>query len=533
MPFKYDIFISYAHLDDRSVLGDEEKGWIDLLEERLSVLVSQALGSEVSIWRDGHNLQGNDELQGAIGEGVTSALVLVPIISPRYVQSDWCNTEMATFCASAPPPSGADAPNFRSRVFKVAKTPLPDHLKKFEPDQIRNLIGYQFYGEDESDGLLHEFSSDPKDKAYWKTLNRLVSDISKKLIELKYSSAGKQEGATTTAALAGGSSAAVLATGNSEMHEGVTSNGKDRPKLVYLAETTSDLTAERELVRDELQQRGHIVLPEQKLPLEEVKRTESAVRTDLVRSALSVHLVGTRYGSTPEDDARSIVRIQEELGAERSKGDPDFVRLLWMPPGLATPALEIRDERQKSFIAELQTRVTPGAELLQTTVEDLKTRIVEKLNPPAKMITSAGRRSKLKQVYLICENRDRSLVRPLRDYLFKQNFEVVPWLDEGAVETLMEYHHKNLRECDAALIYFGNGDEPWVRKNLEDLEKAYGYGREQDWAANAVYVGAPENEQKEDFLTHKVPYVIRNFASFDPNDLRDFVGAVQAASGGH
>ena len=185
MSFKYDIFISYAHLDDRSAFGDK-KGWIDLLHERLSVLVSQALGYELSIWRDGHNLQGNDVLQGAIGDGVTQSLLLVPIISPRYVQSDWCKREMAAFHASEPPPQAA-APGFRSRVFKVIKTPLPDHLKNLEPEQIRNLIGYQFYGEDETDGQLHEFSSDPKDKSYWTMLNRVVSDITRTLIELKYS----------------------------------------------------------------------------------------------------------------------------------------------------------------------------------------------------------------------------------------------------------------------------------------------------------------------------------------------------------
>ncbi len=110
---------------------------------------------------------------------------------------------------------------------------------------------------------------------------------------------------------------------------------------------------------------------------------------------------------------------------------------------------------------------------------------------------------------------------------------MITCVDEGAADKLMAYHQKNLRECDAALIYFGSGDEPWVRKNLEDLEKAYGYGREEDWAANAVYVGAPPNEQKEDFLTHLVPYVIRNFSSFDPNELKDFVSAVQTAEGGH
>jgi len=141
-------------------------------------------------------------------------------------------------------------------------------------------------------------------------------------------------------------------------------------------------------------------------------------------------------------------------------------------------------------------------------------------------------RSKLKQVYLICENRDRSLVRPIKEYLFKQNLEVITWLDGEAGATLMDYHRKNLRECDAALVYFGNGDEPWVRKNLEDLEKAYGYGREEDWSASAVYVGAPQSDQKEDFLTHLVPYVIRNYASFDPNDLQDFVTAVQSSEGG-
>jgi len=522
MPFTHDIFISYAHLDDRSPFADE-KGWIDLLHERLSVLVSQALGYELRIWRDGHNLQGNDELQGAIGEGVTHALLLVPIISPRYVQSDWCNREMEAFHASEPP-SHAVAPDFRSRIFKVAKTPLPDHLKKLEPEHIRNLIGYQFYGEDGLDGLLHEFSSDPKDKSYWKTLNRLVSDVTKTLIELKYSPSSQSAGGAAKAVAASTPSLIVPAT--------IAPNGAEVAKLVYLAETTSDLTKERELVRDELRQRGHGVLPEQKLPLEDLKQTEEAVRANLARCALSVHLVGTRYGTTPEDDTRSVVRIQEELAAERGASNPAFLRLLWMPPELMTASMTINDDRQKSFVTELQTRLTAGAELLQTSVEDLKTRIVEKLNPPAKTTARDGRPSKLKQVYLICENRDRSLVRPIKQYLFQQNLEVITWLDEGGgTDTLMDYHRKNLRECDAALVYFGSGDEAWVRKNLEDLEKAYGYGREADWLANAVYVGSPPSEQKEDFLTHLVPYVIRNFSSFDPNDLRDFVSAVQAAEG--
>jgi len=523
MPFTHDIFISYGHLDDLNPFG-QDKGWVDLLHERLLVLVGQALGYEPVIWRDGHNLQGNDQLLGAISEGVTSSLLLVPVITPRYVQSDWCNREMEAF-HSAQPPAGAAGPDFRSRVFKVVKTPLPNHLKKLEPIQIRNLIGYQFFAEDATSGMLTEFSTDSTEKLYWRMLNRLVADITKALIQLKHPEA-KQTGPLDAAKL----SAPAAAEPSAVKPNGA---GASLPtKFVYLAEATSDLTDARELVRDELQQRGYGVLPEEKLPLEEVKKTEHRIRTALARCALSVHMVGTRYGSTPEDDARSAVRIQEQLAAEHGAATSGFLRLLWMPPGLMTEAMPISDARQTSFVSELQKRITAGAELLQTSVEDLKTRIVEKLNPPAATVARRDAHSKLKQVYLICENRDRPLIRPIKEYLFKQNLEVITWLDQEGSDTLMDYHRKNLRECDAALVYFGSGDEPWVRKNLEDLQKAYGYGREDDWLANAVYVGAPPSEQKEDFLTHLVPYVIRNFSSFDPNDLRDFVSAVQASAGG-
>jgi hypothetical protein len=525
MPFTHDIFISYGHLDDLNPFG-QEKGWVDLLHERLLVLVGQALGYEPNIWRDGHNLQGNDQLLGAISEGVTNSLLLVPVITPRYVQSEWCNREMEAFHAVEVPGSAA-GPNFRSRVFKVVKTPLPEHLKKLEPAQIKNLIGYQFYAQDETSGLLTEFGTDASEKLYWRMLNRLVADITKALIDLKHPNA-KQTGPLDSSRLTTPPVPEPDATATPAPV--AKANGADAAlpaKIVYLAETTSDLADERELVRDELRQRGYGVLPEQKLPLEEVKKTEKTIRAALARCALSVHMVGTRYGSSPEDDARSTVRIQEQLAAEHGATDRAFLRLLWLPAGLMTEAMPISDERQISFVSELQKRITAGAELLQTSVEDLKTRIVEKLNPPAPARLRVEH-SKLKQVYLICENRDRSLIRPIKEYLFKQNLEVITWLDQDDSAKLMDYHRKNLRECDAALVYFGSGDEPWVRKNLEDLQKAYGYGREQDWLANAVYVGAPPSDQKEDFLTHMVPYVIRNFSTFDPNDLRDFVSAVQA-----
>ncbi len=497
----YDIFISYGHIDDDDPAGDV-KGWVDLFVERLPRLISSNLGYQPKIWRDERSLTGNALLTAAIGEGVSNATVFIPIVSPRYVQSDWCRRELETFCKNPPLPG---VPAHRSRVFKVIKTPLLFHLTKQEPEELRELIGYPFY---EMQGDMPvEFSPDvvpSKDPRYWTVLRRLAWDISTMLAQLTSAPENPQAPVQPT-------------------------NGAQQ-KFVYLAETSSDLTQERELVRDELKQRGYGVLPEEKLPTAEVQQTETSATELIARSVLSVHMIGKRYGATPEDDARSVVSIQENLAAKRSEKDSSFARLLWMPQALTTA--EVTDERQKAFITAVQNRVSAGAELLQTSIEDLKTRIVEKLNAPATTTAKPTVRSKLKQVYLICENRDRSLIRPIKEYLFNQKIEVITWLDGDNGGRLMDYHHKNLRECDAALVYFGNGDEPWVRKNLEDLEKAYGYGREDDWCASAVYVGAPPNDQKEDFLTHMVPYIIRNYESFDPNDLRDFVTAVQSDEGG-
>ena len=99
MPSSYDIFISYGQLDDQDPAG-EVKGWVDLLVERLPRLVSNNLGYQPKIWRDERSLSGNALLTAAIEEGLAHSLLFVPILSPRYVQSDWCRRELETFCAT-------------------------------------------------------------------------------------------------------------------------------------------------------------------------------------------------------------------------------------------------------------------------------------------------------------------------------------------------------------------------------------------------------------------------------------------------
>jgi hypothetical protein len=207
MPAKYDIFISYGHLDDEDPAGDV-KGWVDLLVERLPRLISSTLGYQPKVWRDERSLTGDALLRAAV------------------VQSDWCLRELEAFCKNPPLPN---APAHRSRIFKVIKTPLLFHLAKKEPEQLRELIGHSFY-EMEGD-MPVEFSPDvvpSKDPRYWTVLRRLAWDISTLLAAVKDP--------------------------NQRQTKELPTEGPQ--KFVYLAETTSDVAQERELVRDELRQRG-------------------------------------------------------------------------------------------------------------------------------------------------------------------------------------------------------------------------------------------------------------------------------------
>lgn len=110
--YGYDIFISYAHLDNvRYRLA--HSGWIDSFEQDLRQELGEYLGQEVSIFRDPQlPLFGlfPKHLKRTLG----SSAIFICVLSPRYLKSSWCMRELNEFCVMA----SAD------RVIKVVKTPL-------------------------------------------------------------------------------------------------------------------------------------------------------------------------------------------------------------------------------------------------------------------------------------------------------------------------------------------------------------------------------------------------------------------------
>ena len=94
-PFERDIFISYAHVDNE-VLIEGEHGWVSIFDTALQKRLAQLLGRKPDIWRD-RKLQGNDIFGDEIVDQFPKLKILVSIISPRYMESEWCRKELKKF----------------------------------------------------------------------------------------------------------------------------------------------------------------------------------------------------------------------------------------------------------------------------------------------------------------------------------------------------------------------------------------------------------------------------------------------------
>ena len=102
MSEQYDIFVSYAHVDNACMPG-ETQGWVSALMATLEVYLQQKLGrrESYSIWRD-PELPGNVPLTPEILDAVRHASILLLVLSPGYVASRWCMQELETFLVQHP-----------------------------------------------------------------------------------------------------------------------------------------------------------------------------------------------------------------------------------------------------------------------------------------------------------------------------------------------------------------------------------------------------------------------------------------------
>ena len=472
MEFINDVFISYRHVDNRPVSGNT--GWIDDFEEKLKAQLAFKLGYDPVIWRD-PVLRGSEFFEDVILKKLAQSKVFIAVLSPGYIspKGEWCLRELAEFCRLAAGNLGVRVGE-KSRCLKAVKSFLP---RDQHPADLKGPLGYEFFDEDPELRRPKDFSylfGGYKNDRYLDKIEEIAFDVAELLKEID----------------------SKLLKGSDSPKPSPSDNG-----TVYLAEVTSDRAEFRDSIKNELRSRGYRVVPDEELP-ETAPEYRDAVRKNLDQAVLSVHLIGNRYGSILEgEEDKSVLEIQNELAAERCSQVASFARIIWIasdvvPTGKYHPA----------FVNLLKTdqQAQQGAEVIERSFEELKNRIIEKLTTPkpgGKLLHFPAP-SDLVRVYLMCDKLDfNDHLKTLRDYLFDQKYEVILPASEGDDTQVIQFHKDNLLECDAAFIYYGNGNQFWLHSKLSDLRKAAGWGREKPLLCKAVYLAPPETEYKRDYRT--------------------------------
>ena len=461
-----DVFISYAHFDNEP-LFEGQRGWVEVFHQALQVRLRQLLGEDPAVWRD-LSLTGNDYLHDTLKNKLLKTALLLSVVSPRYLKSKSCLGEIDEFCRGAELTGGMRFQD-KARLLKVVKTAVP--LEQL-PLPLQAVLGYEFYALDErkrpQEFRLPPTAGDAFYKACLDTLDDLAYDIKFALDALQ-----------------------------AKALESARAQPEKPARIVYLAETISDLRPLSDQLRRELRQRGFVVYPVEPSP-PSASRYREFVAGQLRRATLSIHLLGDLYGTSLEGDSRSIVDMQvEEAGRLAQSGE--LRRVLWLPETLAA------EERQRQYVDTLQKTAAnePNTELLQTGFENLKTYVLRKLvEEPAAKPGDMPQPAPL-TVYLIYDKPDGDAVKVLRAELMARGYEVKPSCFDGNETELRTYHQETLVHCDATVIYYGTAHESWVQCKLIDLRKAFGQGRERPYLANAVMVGAPATAEKSGFATRE------------------------------
>src|SRR4051794_23889548 len=280
MDFEGDAFISYAHLDNLELV-EGRKGWVANFHRALEVRVAQLLGKSPHIWRD-PKLAGNDLFAETLVDRLRRVAVLVSVVTPRYLKSEWTLRELTEFFRAAEEQGGLKVRD-KARVFKVLKQPVP--LEK-TPPELRAILGYEFFKTDPETGKVREldevFGPDAQ-RDFWIRLDDLAHDLCALLEALEenaqlapfvpdHPSSGAPQPASPGPAVGSGLGDAAGTTPISFALPGpadafrspVADHPSPAPQAgaaaqpvavkatVYLAESTSDVREQREALRRDL-----------------------------------------------------------------------------------------------------------------------------------------------------------------------------------------------------------------------------------------------------------------------------------------
>lgn len=291
------VFLSYAWADNRPRF--EGLKWVSKFCELLSDRLRQVSGIPINIWMAANERRG-DELSQIIKDAIHTSDLFIALCSPSYVTDESCQRELKQFIKQKSQTLGLSESEAAGKyVLKVVK--LQNNQIKWPRLLDNYLTEHHFYKERKSNSWEELI---PNDNNYLELIHDLSWDIHTYF----------QESA----------------------------------KLVFISTASGSQTNSyrRRLIK-ELDAQGFGRLPDDMIP-KTVEEAKEFIRYCLNQSILSVHILGTDYGTEIEDTGKSIQLIQYEVAKNfASKKQP---LVIWLDRNMQKQTVE---KKQNEFIDEI------------------------------------------------------------------------------------------------------------------------------------------------------------------------------------
>jgi TIR domain len=468
--FTHDIFVSYAHVDNRKFGRDV--GWVETLVENLREGLLQQLGrGQPDIWRD-PRLSSSEPFSEAIRDAVTHAATLLVILSKSYLASEWCREELALFLESAKQTGGA-----RGRIFLVRLDTL-DH--DCWPEAFHGALGRKFFEQANVDAPAHTLgtpaANDPEQGRYFRLLDDLSGELAKKLLQMK----------------------------QAVDHETPPEPPPtDSSPAVFLAEATPDLDDWRDNIRRYLNQANIRVLPETYYD-----RTPQAFRTamaaDLDQSLLFVQLLGLYVGPKTSDLPKGYEGLQLDVAEE--KGLPI---LRWHDP-----ELNVASARDQKLLERKEVMVMAFEEFKREIVNAVKKRQAEQ---KVSAITGRG-----VEVLINANSRDEQATQILLQALEQQGVGYDTADENESILNMVEQY-----PFQGLMIVYGQCEKEWAKQQMRACREIL-LKKKQRAPVCAVYLGPPDEKPP---LGTRLPQVAE-VSYRDLSNVAKFLLAVQSSASG-
>ncbi len=436
--YQHDVFVSYAHIDNEPLVGAAE-GWVSTLVRNLETVLRQKLGDRerrLDVWMD-HELTGNRPFAGDIQAALERTAILLVILSPGYLSSDWCREERDTFRRLVSSRAHAG-----SRVFVVHRDRID---RQGLPTEFDGLLGYRFWVEDGQARIPRTLGvpvPTPAELEYYSRVNQLALEVADELRRIA-------EGGASPPAVA--------------------------QPTVFLAEVTDDIEPRREEVRRYLAQLGFEVLPAHDYPRGEARAFETAVAADLARSRLFVQLLSGVVGRKPAIAPKGFPVRQYELACAAG------VPILQWRTREATPDT-VEDADQQAILRLDTVRACGIEEFKQAVLEEARREPAAARAPRGELL-----------LFVDSEEADRALAQRVGDYLLANGIGFAAALRAGSPEEIRKDLERSLEECDGLLLVYGAASPSWVRSRLRQCRKMVGQ-RAEPPVALAVVEGPPADK---------------------------------------